>query len=80
MRGLPDYPLPSLFDLKTLSLNMAQTANPGCQVIGISVNTQNMNEAEAVDYLRQLEQEHALPATDPLRFGADKLVDVLVNC
>lgn len=80
MRGLPDYPLPSLSDLKTLSLNMAQTANPGCQVIGISVNTQNMNETEAVDYLRQLEQEHALPATDPLRFGADKLVDGLINC
>ena len=50
MRGLPDHPLPSLSDLKSLSLTMAQTANPDCQVIGISVNTQNMEEAGSSEF------------------------------
>ena len=34
-------------------------------------------EAEALDYLAKVEAEMGLPATDPFRFGAAKLVDAL---
>ena len=78
MRGLPGYKLPSLKALNDLALQLAQVANPACQVVGISVNTQHMPEGEARAYLAALEQEFALPATDPFRFGAGKLVDALV--
>ncbi|MCK8464503.1 DUF1611 domain-containing protein [Aliiroseovarius sp. S1339] len=77
MRGLPDYQLPSLEDLRDVALTLAKVVNPACQVIGISVNTQHMAEDAATSYLAELEAKMGLPATDPFRFGADKLVDAL---
>lgn len=77
MRGLPGYTLPSLEALRALALSCAQVANPACKVVGVSVNTQHMPEAEALAYLAQIEAEMGLPATDPFRFGAVKLVDAL---
>ncbi|WP_270732109.1 N-acetyltransferase DgcN [Shimia sp. Alg240-R146] len=77
MRGLPEYDLPSLQALRDMALPLAKVANPGCQVIGVSVNTQNMGEDEAKAYLAQVEADMGLPATDPFRFGAAKLVDAL---
>lgn len=77
MRGLPGYQLPSLEALRDLALSCARVANPACKVVGVSVNTQHMGEAEAKAYLAQIEAEMGLPATDPFRFGAAKLVDAL---
>jgi len=77
MRGLPDYQLPSLEDLRDVALRLARVANPACQVVGISVNTQAMAEDAARDYLAEVEARMGLPATDPFRFGAGKLVDAL---
>lgn len=77
MRGLPGYQLPSLEALRDMALALAQVANPACQVIGISVNTQNMDEDEAKAYLAETEARMGLPATDPYRFGTAKLVDAL---
>ncbi len=77
MRGLPTYQQPTLQELQDMALTLAKVANPKCQVVGISVNTQHMGEAEAKAYLEKLEAEMNLPATDPFRFGSDKLVDAL---
>lgn len=77
MRGLPGYKLPSLKALNDLALEVAKVANPACKVVGISINTQHMAEAEARAYLAQVEAEMGLPATDPFRFGAGVLVDAL---
>ena len=77
MRGLPEYQQPSLEELSDMALTLAKVANPDCQVVGISVNTQHMAEDEAKSYLSGLEAEMGLPATDPFRFGAGKLVDAL---
>ena len=77
MRGLPGYTLPSLQALRDMALGLARVANPDCQVAGISVNTQKMPEEEARAYLLKVEAEMNLPATDPFRFGAGKLVDAL---
>lgn len=77
MRGLPGYALPSLEALRDMALPLARVANPDCKVVGISVNTQHMGEDEARAYLAELEASMGLPATDPFRFGCDKLVDAL---
>jgi uncharacterized NAD-dependent epimerase/dehydratase family protein len=77
MRGLPGYTLPSLEALRDTALPLAQVANPACQVIGISVNTQAMAEDEARAYLAELETRMGLPATEPFRFGTQKLVEAL---
>lgn len=77
MRGLPDYTLPSLEELRDTALPLARIANPACQVAAVSVNTQHMSEEDAQTYLNEVEARLGLPATDPYRFGADKLVDAL---
>ncbi|MBU2943293.1 N-acetyltransferase DgcN [Shimia thalassica] len=78
MRGLPEYQQPSLEALRDMALSLAKVGNPDCQVVGISVNTQHMAEDAAKAYLAELEDSMGLPATDPYRFGAGKLVDALV--
>ncbi|MDA5556725.1 N-acetyltransferase DgcN [Shimia sp. MMG029] len=77
MRGLPDYDLPTLKQLRDTALPLAKVSNPACEVVGISINTQHMAEDEAKAYLAEVEAEMGLPATDPFRFGAGKLVDAL---
>lgn len=77
MRGLPDYQQPSLEALRDLALTMGRIVNPACTVIGVSVNTQHMEEDEARAYLAEVEARMQLPTTDPFRFGAERLVDAL---
>ncbi|WP_377508957.1 N-acetyltransferase DgcN [Octadecabacter sp. R77987] len=78
MRGLPDYALPSLEVLRDTALALARVANPACQVVGISVNTQHLSEADAMAYLAEVETRMGLPAVDPFRQGAARLVDALI--
>ena len=77
MRGLPGYQLPSMVAVRDLALSLAKVASPACQVVGISVNTQHLSEAEAKTYLATVEAELGLPAVDPFRHGAERLVDAL---
>ncbi|WP_438981435.1 N-acetyltransferase DgcN [Lentibacter sp.] len=77
MRGLPGYSLPSLEAVRDMALQLARVANPACEVIGYAVNTQNMDDDAARAYLAEIEAKLSLPATDPYRYGAGKLVDAL---
>ncbi len=77
MRGLPDYTAPTLQELSDMALALARIANPACQVVGISVNTQHMSEEEALSYMAGVEAEMGLPTVDPFRQGAGRLVDAL---
>ncbi|GLQ27937.1 N-acetyltransferase DgcN [Sulfitobacter pacificus] len=77
MRGLPGYKLPSMQAVSDMALTLARVANAGCQVVGISVNTQHMSEEEATEYLAKVEAEMGLPAVDPFRQGAARLADAI---
>jgi uncharacterized NAD-dependent epimerase/dehydratase family protein len=77
MRGLPEYSLPSLEQLRDTALPLARVVNPACVVAGISVNTQHLGEEEAVAYLAEVEKRLGLPAVDPFRQGAGRLVEAL---
>ncbi len=79
MRGLPDYRPPSLEALRDLVEPIARVVNPQARVVGISVNTQHMSEAEAAAHIAGVEDRMDLPATDPFRFGPGKLVDALAD-
>ncbi len=79
MRGLPDYSPPSLEALRDMVVPIARVVNPAARVVGISVNTQHMSEAEAAAYIAETEARMGLPTTDPFRFGPGKLVDALAN-
>lgn len=77
MRGLPHYRLPSLEEVRDAALTMARVVNPDVKVIGISVNTAGMNVDDAKAYLAEVENSMGLPAVDPFRDGAGRLVDAL---
>lgn len=77
MRGTPDYPLPSLEQVRDLSLQMARLVNPDCRFAGVSINTAALREEEARHYLNEVEQRLQLPAVDPYRHGAGRLIDAL---
>jgi uncharacterized NAD-dependent epimerase/dehydratase family protein len=78
MRGLPDYQLPSLETLRDTALALARVANPACVVVGCSINTQKMTEADALAYCADVEAQMGLPTVDPFRHGAARLVDAML--
>lgn len=77
MRGLPDYKVPAMEDIRDVALTLARVANPDCVVVGIAVNTQHLSEDDAVAYLAKVEAEMGLPAVDPFRHGAERLAEAL---
>lgn len=77
MRGLPHYALPSLEQLRDTALPLARWANPEAEVVGVSINTAAMEEAEALDYLAEVEARMGLPTVDPFRQGAARLAEAL---
>ncbi len=77
MRGLPDYDLPSLEQLRDTALPLARIANPACEVVGIAINTAEMSEDEALSYLADVEKRMGLPTVDPYRQGAARLAEAL---
>ena len=77
MRGLPSYALPSLEDLRDTALKLAHVVNPDCRVTGISINTAALEEDEARRLLDVTEKRMGLPAVDPYRHGAARLVEAL---
>ncbi len=60
-----------------MALPLARVVNPACEVVGVSVNTAAMGEDEALSYLEGVEARMGLPAVDPFRQGAGRLVDAL---
>ncbi|GJE53869.1 MULTISPECIES: N-acetyltransferase DgcN [Methylobacterium] len=74
MRGV-EHPLPSIADVIALTITCGRLTNPGIRPVGIAVNTQALDEAEARRLLDALGKEHDLPATDPVRFGVAGIVD-----
>ncbi len=59
------------------NLAAARLTNREAKFIGISINTAQMNSAEAEAYLIEVEQQFGLPTVDPVRTGVDRLVDNL---
>ena len=58
-----------------LTVRCGRLTNPDIRPVGIAVNTQALGEQEARSYLTRVAGEHNLPATDPIRFGVEELVD-----
>ncbi|WP_075996257.1 N-acetyltransferase DgcN [Salaquimonas pukyongi] len=77
MRGLPDYQMPSLEQVRDMALSLARIVNPACQAVGVSLNTSAMGDSEALEYCRSVEKRLGLPAVDPFRHGAEPLADAL---
>ncbi len=77
MRGLPEYSLPSLAELRDTAVTLARVVNPDVKVTGASINTSALDDTKARQLLDSIEQELGVAAVDPFRYGADRLVDAL---
>jgi uncharacterized NAD-dependent epimerase/dehydratase family protein len=77
MRGLPDFPIPDLKECIALNEQCGRLTNPACKVVGVSVNTVALGDAEAKDVLAKIADETGLPTTDTFRYGAGPIVDML---
>ena len=77
MRGLPHAPIPALEDCIELNLANAKLTNPDCRMLGVSVNTSELTEAEAERYLAATSERLSLPCLDVVRGGADGFLDHL---
>jgi uncharacterized NAD-dependent epimerase/dehydratase family protein len=70
--------IPPLTEYVRLYETIGSAVHP-TKVIGISLNTYDMTEAEARRACEAAARETALPATDPVRFDPTPLVDAIVN-
>ncbi|MEM6748096.1 MAG: DUF1611 domain-containing protein [Pseudomonadota bacterium] len=79
IRGLGDRPIPSLSESIEAHLQVARLTNPAVRAAAVSINTQSLNEAEALAAIQSATEETGLPATDPIRFGAGLIVDAIIS-
>jgi uncharacterized NAD-dependent epimerase/dehydratase family protein len=79
MRGLPNYKLPDLELCIERNVEAARLTNPAARCVGVSVNTEALDDAAARDYLAQTEARLGLPCVDPVRTGVGAIVDRLMG-
>ncbi len=70
--------IPPLPELVEIYERAAAPVHP-TKVIGICLNTVDMNDAQARAAVTRAAEETGLPATDPVRFGAAPLVEAIVQ-
>ena len=71
-------PLASLPELIDLHERMSLKLRPA-KVVCIALNTSFVSEEEGREAIAAAEEETGLPADDPVRFGAEKLLDAVLN-
>lgn len=69
--------LPSLPDMIEICENAIRPLRPA-KVIGIALNTSDLSDEDARAAVEQAQRETGLPATDPVRYPADPLVEVIL--
>jgi uncharacterized NAD-dependent epimerase/dehydratase family protein len=70
------YPIPPLSELVELHEKISLLSRPA-KVLAIALNTRDLDADGALSAIAESEGETGLPADDPVRFGAGKLVDAL---
>jgi uncharacterized NAD-dependent epimerase/dehydratase family protein len=78
VEGFPGHPLLPLPDLVDLHERISLPARKA-KVAAIALNTRTLDEAAARDAVAAAEAETGLPADDPVRFGADRLLDAVLR-
>ncbi len=72
------FPMPSLGYLVDLYERMSLLARPA-KVVAIALNTRDVDEETARAAVEAAEAETGLPASDPVRYGAAKITDAVID-
>jgi uncharacterized NAD-dependent epimerase/dehydratase family protein len=70
----PIRPLPELVDLYEAAIGWVRPA----RVLAIALNTRGLDDAAARAAIADAREQTGLPATDPVRFGADELLEAVL--
>jgi uncharacterized NAD-dependent epimerase/dehydratase family protein len=76
--GYPDHPLPPLPELIELHERVSLPLRPA-KVVAIALHTGALEEDDARVEIERVEAETGLPVSDPVRFGADPLLDSVLE-
>lgn len=76
IRSYPYIPIPPLPQVIQLyeAVAAAGGAFAAAPVVAVALNTAHLGEPQAQEAIARTEQETGLPCTDPVRYGADKLL------
>ena len=77
MRGLPNFPLPSLHECIEANLSAARLTSLKVTCAGIAINTSALDASAADSILKQTADSFGLPCVDPIRTGVAAIVDRL---
>ena len=82
---LPQIPLPSLEALVATTETLASWARPDgagepAKVAAVALNTARLDEAQAREEVERIRQTLGMPCTDPIRWGAEPLLEALLSC
>jgi uncharacterized NAD-dependent epimerase/dehydratase family protein len=78
IEGYPGHPISPLAELVELHERAALPAR-AAKVAAIALNTRGADEYEAREAIVAAEEETGLPADDPVRFGAGRLLDAVLS-
>lgn len=79
MRGVPGRALPGLGECLAMNLQVARLTSPDVRAVGICLNTSAYGEEDARRLCAQAGEMLGLPATDPIRFGVESVLDRLLE-
>lgn len=74
---LGDFPFMEMPNIKD-EINLIEHYG-NTKVIGITINHENMTDDEVKDTIAQYEAQFKLPTTDVLKYGADKIVQAIID-
>ncbi|HEU4941893.1 MAG TPA: DUF1611 domain-containing protein [Gaiellaceae bacterium] len=78
VEGYPEHPLPELRDLIELHERCSLRLRPA-KVAAIALHTGGLDEADARAEIARVAEETGLPTDDPVRFGADPILDAILT-
>jgi uncharacterized NAD-dependent epimerase/dehydratase family protein len=81
IRNFPQVPIPPLKKVVVLyeTVAFAGGSFAPVKVAAIALNTAHLDESAAWRAIALIQEETKLPCTDPVRFGADLLLDAILN-
>ena len=80
LRSLENIKIPDLKKFIDLNEQLASVIGtyPNAKVLGVALNTIEMENNEALEIIKKVEENTGLPATDVIRYGGDKIFDELL--
>jgi uncharacterized NAD-dependent epimerase/dehydratase family protein len=81
IRNCPDVQIPPLSDVIRVYETVAAAggAFAAVRVVALALNTHHLDEVAARQAIDQTRTETGIPCTDPVRFGADALLDAVMG-